>query len=171
MYAIVYCNIPILISFSETLPSRPGSYLGTFEVTTPPTPRLLVLPHQHYGIPFEQIHQAKDAECSASMDLVHIKAAHNASIIMLRVPRRITLKELKHRLYDKFVNQEHVLLSHSFSVVHALPPSFLSHSDRRRVPFAQCTEMRFVDRESDWRKIIMNHHGSKITLRILDTPS
>ncbi|KDR78977.1 hypothetical protein GALMADRAFT_209311 [Galerina marginata CBS 339.88] len=101
-------------------------------------------------------------------DHIYIKAAHNASIIMLRTSRDIKFADLKRRLYDKFVNQENILLSHTFSVVLALPPS--TNPGCRRMSLASCTEMRFIDRESDWRKIITANDGNKITLRILDTP-
>ncbi|KAF9563253.1 hypothetical protein CPC08DRAFT_337274 [Agrocybe pediades] len=157
----------------DTLPSRPGSSIESFDDDdTPPSSPPLRHRHNVFVFPTEPTQRTENAPyCAQPTDFVHIKAAHNASIIMLRVPRDITLQELKHRLYDKFVNQEHLLLSHSFSVVHALPPSAPSYSKTQRVPFSECTEMRFIDRESDWQKVAMSHQNGKITLRIVDTPS
>ena len=54
---------------------------------------------------------------------VYIKAAFNATIIMLRASRWISFADLKQRLYDKFVKQEGILLSPSFSVISVRPPS------------------------------------------------
>ncbi|PPQ80529.1 hypothetical protein CVT25_001535 [Psilocybe cyanescens] len=151
----------------ETLPSRPGSSLEGFEVITP------IATHQH------RVESPPSSPVSFKfpkpVDHIYIKAALNASIIMLRTPRDITFMDLKQRLYDKFVNQENILLSHSFSVLLALPPSSSSNPERsapgcRRVSFAYCTEMSFIDREADWRRIAGKNDGSKITLRILDTP-
>lgn len=103
-------------------------------------------------------------------DTIYLKVAHNASIIMLRIPRFTSFIDLKRRLYDKFVNQQKIFLSHTFSVLLALPPDSLPSPGYKRVSFASRTEMRFINRESDWRDIVSAYDGSKITLRILDTP-
>jgi len=92
---------------------------------------------------------------------------------MLRIPRDISFSDLKRRLYEKFVNQENILLSESFSVVLAVPPAApvgRAHLDSRRGSVATCTEMRFIDCEAAWRSITTKNDGSKIMLRILDTP-
>ncbi|KAH9481330.1 hypothetical protein JR316_0005852 [Psilocybe cubensis] len=151
----------------ETLPSRPGSSLEGFEVITP-------IAHQQHRVESPPASPVS-FESPKAVDHIYIKAALNASIIMLRTPRDITFKELQQRLYNKFVHQENIFLSHSFSVLLALPPPSSSNlgrsaSGRRRVSFACCTEMSFIDREVDWRRIADKNDGSKITLRILDTP-
>lgn len=92
---------------------------------------------------------------------------------MLRIPRDILFSDLKRRLYEKFLNQENIRLSESFSVILAVPPADpveIAHLYSRRAPVATCTEMRFIDCEADWRSITTKNDGSKITLRVLDTP-
>lgn len=110
---------------------------------------------------------------ASPLDPIYLKVAHNASIIMLRIPRDISFSDLKRRLYEKFVNQENLLLSQSFSVVLAVPPAAPVGRARlgaKRASLAVCTEMRFIDCEADWRSITTKNDGSKITLRVLDTP-
>jgi len=142
----------------DSEPLSPRS-LESFEVISPPG----IHPHH-----VSQMKPRTSFSSAPPADHIYIKAAHNASIIMLRIPRDIKFSDLKRRLYDKFVNQENILLSHSFSVVLALPPS--TNPGSKRMSLASCTEMRFIDRETDWRKITTANDGSKITLRILDTP-
>lgn len=127
--------------------------------------------------------------------MISIKAALNATILMLRVPATISLPELKKRVHDKFLKQEGVRLSRDFSVVHVQPPVGydarpsngimmeqrwgLSSTDekisRQAIPFSDRTEMRVVDADLDWRRIVKvqcrRNDGSKVTLRIVDTPS
>jgi len=151
----------------ETLPSRPGSSLEGFEVISSP------IIHQKNLIRNATFNPRSIKSPQTPEDHIYIKAAHNASIVMLRTPRDISFVDLRRRLYDKFVNQENILLSSYFSVLLALPPSSnpeMSNPVRKRVSFANCTEMSFIDREVDWRKIASKNDGSKITLRILDTP-
>ncbi len=83
--------------------------------------------------------------------------------------------DLKRRLYDKFVNQQGIFLSHTFSVVLAVRPGSLNSPLPsplfERGPFAERTEIHLITRESEWRRIVSLNDGSKITLRILDTRS
>ena len=143
---------------------------------------------------------------------IRVKAAFNATIIMLRASRTTSFVELKKRLYDKFVKQEGLRLSRRLTVVSVRPPpnkrelrtsssiSTLSspswiagalcrlgrvqnrHSatfrkessslEQRRLSFAELTQMHFIEDEVDWQKILARHFadGTKVTLRILDTP-
>ena len=216
----------------EIQPSRPESPLDNFDTVITPIahrPMCASIQHRHslsstptYTFPTSL---SPSPSCSSSDygidspppspdETIVIKAAHNASIIVVRAPRNVSFADLRQRLYRKFVYQEGILLSPSFSVVNVLPPSssnstlrasssygFHNHLVRsgpasilrarsesaasaydyvtpeklpqvtRRVSFAERTEMRFINRESDWRRIISSHTGgSKVTLRILDTP-
>ncbi|KAF8150698.1 hypothetical protein B0H34DRAFT_149015 [Crassisporium funariophilum] len=155
-------------SVLDTLPSRPGSSIDSFDYVPPimaarphPLPFFFRTPRLRESAPF-------------TSDSVTIKAAHNASIIMLRVARDIPFLDLKRRLHNKFVNQEGHLLSLWFSVVLVLPSLSSSGSPsaptRKRVSLADRTEMRFLNCEADWRRTTSTNDGSKITLRILDTP-
>ncbi|KAF8959504.1 hypothetical protein BDZ97DRAFT_1837440 [Flammula alnicola] len=148
-----------------TLPSRPGSSSESFEIIDADVVQ------RHKPVSSRPSFRSSNAAPNAAGP-IYIKVAHNACIIMLRTPRDISFADLKRRLYDKFVNQQNIFLSHAFSVVLAVPPKS-PHPEMpgcRRVSFASCTEMRFIDRESDWRRITSTNDGSKITLRILDTP-
>ncbi|KAF9484413.1 hypothetical protein BDN70DRAFT_872714 [Pholiota conissans] len=151
----------------DRIPSRPDSFLETFEMVDrymADTP----IPQSPPVSPMSPSYEAADS--------IYLKVAHNAAIIMLRVPRNISFMDLKRRLYDKFVNQQRIFLSHTFSVLLALPPDSLPKSppsspDYKRVSFASRTEMRFIRRDSDWRNIVSSSDGyNKITLRILDSP-
>ncbi|KAF9524874.1 hypothetical protein CPB83DRAFT_897541 [Crepidotus variabilis] len=64
-----------------------------------------------------------DSSCLSPAETLTIKAALNASIIMLRVPRAISFEDLKQRLHKKFVTQEGILLKPSFSVVNVIAPT------------------------------------------------
>jgi len=151
----------------DTLPPRPGSSLDNFEMIDSETERYSVSSDSTFIPPdiFEK-----------NPDTIYLKVAHKASIVMLRTPWNITFMDLKRRLYDKFVNQQGIFLSHTFSVFLALRPGSLNYPlpspDFERVSFAERTDMQLISRESEWRRIVsMNDNGSKITLRILDTPS
>ncbi|KIM40538.1 hypothetical protein M413DRAFT_28353 [Hebeloma cylindrosporum] len=176
----------------DTLPSRPGSSLESFDIIEPithihqPQPPLVQqqssfiypqppLVHHRPPPPPARPHPPPKPTTATSspLDPIYLKVAYNASIIMLRIPRDISFSDLKRRLYEKFVNQESLLLSQSFSVVLAIPPSAPAGRVRlgaRRSSLATCTEMRFIDCEADWRSITTKNDGSKITLRVLDTP-
>ena len=107
----------------------------------------------------------------AGEDHVQIKAAFNATIILLRVPRNYTLAQVKHRIHEKFAKQENVCLSQTTSVIFVSPSSQGRSRRSKRISFADRTEMRFVDTDSEWQRIASLHTGSeKITLRIVDAP-
>ena len=107
-----------------------------------------------------------------------IKAVHNNAIVMLRTPRTISFEELRKRIYDKFVVQEGVPLSESFSVAHIIPPP-TDHTRSRSnsvsstgTGVANATEMSFITSQTEWEQVVSGTHiMDKLTLRILDTPS
>lgn len=155
------------ITPADTLPPRPGSSLDSFEmVDSDQTERYSVSSDSTF-VPPDIFEKAPDP--------IYLKVAHQSSIVMLRAPWNITFMDLKRRLYDKFVNQQGIFLSHTFSVVLAVRPgsldSPLPSPIFERGPFAERTEMHLIRRESEWRTIVSMNDGSKITLRILDTPS
>ena len=109
-------------------------------------------------------------------NVLTIKAAHNNAIVMIRVPRTISFDQLRQRLYDKFVKQEGVLLSDSFTLAHILP----STSDKGRSPHntapstkvSAVTEMYLITSQREWEQAAFNTaYMDKVTLRVLDTPS
>ncbi|PPQ98756.1 hypothetical protein CVT24_003453 [Panaeolus cyanescens] len=201
----------------NTLPSRPGSSLDGFEylpstLSPPPSATFSVrcmgteISSQASSLqsspasprfPSQQ-HHYNPHHSAPETAMISIKAALNATILMLRVPATISLSELKKRLYDKFLKQEGVRLSRDFSVVHVQPPVGYGNTRgiamdgimmeqswgrssndqkmlRRAIPFSDRTEMKVVDADLDWRRIVKvqsrKADGSKVTLRIVDTPS
>jgi len=124
---------------------------------------------------------SSDAPCSPG-STVAIKAAHNNAIVMLRVPCTTSFEEVRKRLYDKFVGQEGVPLSESFTVAYVLAPvapAELAEPGKRHARsnylssamIADCTQMRFVTSEKEWEQVIVANASTKLTLRILDTPA
>ncbi|KXN91635.1 hypothetical protein AN958_12487, partial [Leucoagaricus sp. SymC.cos] len=111
-----------------------------------------------------------------------IKAALNNSIIMLRVSRDVEFTELRQRIFNKFVGQEGVPLSREFTVAVVVarmnsPISQLRESKdtgaRKRstsIRSVDHPEMRIVDSQLDWETVAYSTEGTKLTLRILDTP-
>jgi len=112
---------------------------------------------------------------SMAAGMLSIKAAHNDSIILLRVPTETSFTDVRQRLYNKFVGQEGVPLSQNFTVAFVpttrspTQPSF--PKDRLRsvsVSSADRMELIFINSDTDWEQIISRASGSKLTLRILD---
>ena len=109
---------------------------------------------------------------------VSIKAIHDTSIILLRVPRRIEFAEIRQRLYNKFIGQEGIPLSPTYNVVF-VPPSNPPASPppgrgRSRVTTTTTLSNRTpdvitLDSESDWERLMLTVQDNKITLRIQDT--
>ncbi|KAF9484414.1 hypothetical protein BDN70DRAFT_850001 [Pholiota conissans] len=100
-----------------------------------------------------------------------VKAAHNSSIVLLRVSPEMSLVEVRQRIYNKFVGQEGIPLANDFTV--AFAPSTLKSPKKevRKRPSASSVddaELQFISSDSDWAKLIASADGSKITLRILD---
>ncbi|KJA26238.1 hypothetical protein HYPSUDRAFT_36504 [Hypholoma sublateritium FD-334 SS-4] len=152
----------------DTLPPRPGSSLDSFELVDSDSST------GRYSASSDSTFVPPDIIFEKAPEPIYLKVAHKASIVMLRAPWNTTLMDLKRRLYDKFVNQQGIFLSHTFSVVLAVRPGSLDSPLPsplfERGPFAERTEMHLIRRESEWRRIVAMNDGSKITLRVLDTP-
>jgi hypothetical protein len=115
----------------------------------------------------------------APVGLLSIKAAHNSSIIMLRVSRDTLFEDVRQRLYNKFVGQEGVPLSKDFAVAMVVPsitapsPAKSSSSKLSRSLSVSSTdkmELHFIDSQYDWEQVVLTKESSKVTLRILDAP-
>ena len=109
---------------------------------------------------------------SSYSSTLSIKAAHNNSIIKLRVPREISLTDLRQRLYNKFVGQEGVPLSQSFVVACMLPKGSTGQSTRSSSISCAANEahMELIKSQAEWDLVTTFIDGSKMTLRILDGP-
>jgi hypothetical protein len=101
---------------------------------------------------------------------------------MLRVPCTTSFEEVRKRLYDKFVGQEGVPLSESFTIAYLLPPpasddSAKTGKGRARsssissATIADCTQVCFITSEKEWEQVIVQNASTKLSFRILDSPT
>ncbi len=99
---------------------------------------------------------------------------------MLRVSRDITFTELRQRIYNKFIGQEGVPLSKEFTVAVAVAhmdvpiaqlPKLAGRKRSASVTSVDHPEMCIVDSQGDWEVVAYTTEGTKLTLRILDTPA
>lgn len=162
---------PTASTFSETLSiCTTTTDLSTSTATTH-TSTSTATTHTSVSTAATDITTASSTSSSYS-SILSIKAAHNNSIIMLRVPREITLADLRQRLYNKFVGQEGIPLSQSFVVACMLPKS--STAQRTRSSSVSCAaneaHMELIKSQAEWDLVTTFIDGSKLTLRILDGP-
>ncbi|KAK7032305.1 hypothetical protein VNI00_013264 [Paramarasmius palmivorus] len=104
-----------------------------------------------------------------------IKAAHNHSIILLRVPKTTTYPDLRHRIHTKFIHQEGVSLSDSFTLAFVIPDVVKSRKTGRTrersnsVGSAGGVQMALVTSQEQWDRVTESCGDlGKITLRVLD---
>lgn len=92
---------------------------------------------------------------------ITLKVSHNNSIIMLKVARDIAYPDLRQRIFNKFVGQEGVPLSHSFVVMlhERSSPGSEDGSGGAKV----------IDSDFEWREMSDTFEGSKLMLRIVDS--
>ncbi|KAG6335117.1 hypothetical protein ID866_3971 [Astraeus odoratus] len=104
--------------------------------------------------------------------VLSIKAMHEESIIMLRVPRILPFAELRKKIYDKFVQQEKSPISESFAIAVLVHPSTdrTGSSQGRRGSLSSCDSKRavlqFVTSQEEWDQAV-SRHGTKLLLRII----
>ncbi|KAF9453510.1 hypothetical protein P691DRAFT_719715 [Macrolepiota fuliginosa MF-IS2] len=118
---------------------------------------------------------------SGNSNNLSIKAALNNTIIMFRVSRDITFTELRQRIYNKFIGQEGVPLSREFTIavvvaemnspIAQLPEPVGTRKRSTSVTSVDHPEMRIVDSQGDWETVAYSTEGTRLTLRILDTPA
>ncbi|RDB26343.1 hypothetical protein Hypma_006740 [Hypsizygus marmoreus] len=107
-----------------------------------------------------------------------IKAGYNDSLIVLRVPCDVSYKDLRQRLYNKFVGQEGVPLSDSFTISFLQPVSTPEPAPAAKVTTRKRSNslssdpvnntMYPVASEADWEIVAASIEGSKLALRIFD---
>jgi hypothetical protein len=112
---------------------------------------------------------------SPTSEKLAIKAAYNDSIILLRVDENISYKEMRQRIYNKFVGQEGIPLSEKFTVTFLQPVQMTTTTAKTRARSSSVssdpgtTQLHLVTSESDWENVTASLEGSKLTLRITDT--
>ncbi|KAF9466639.1 hypothetical protein BDZ94DRAFT_1288245 [Collybia nuda] len=110
---------------------------------------------------------------SPTSDKLAIKAAFNNSIILLRVDEGISYKEMRQRIYTKFVGQEGIPLSESFTITFLQPlQTTTAGKTRARSNSVSSdpgtTQLHMVTSQSDWENVTTSLECSKLTLRITD---
>ncbi|KAJ7364212.1 hypothetical protein DFH08DRAFT_930225 [Mycena albidolilacea] len=115
------------------------------------------------------------SSCGASP--LTIKAAHNDSIILLRAEADLSLGEMRRRLREKFLGQESVALSDSFSLVYMIPASpgkggrTRSNSLSSASALSDASLVEKIGTEEDWARLRASLDGAKLTLRVVDVSS
>lgn len=103
-----------------------------------------------------------------------IKAKFNDSLVLLRVPDEISYKDLRQRLFNKFVGQEGVVLSDSFKITFLQPvikDLETSDTDNSSRPPSSDTEDHVpyhVTSAADWENVAASIEGYKLTLLVTD---
>ncbi|ESK95362.1 hypothetical protein Moror_3887 [Moniliophthora roreri MCA 2997] len=104
-----------------------------------------------------------------------IKAAHNHSIILLRVPKTTTFDDLRDRIHAKFVHQEGISLSETFTLAFVIPDVVKNRKTgktRERsnsVGAVGGVQMALVTSQEQWDRVTESSGDlGKITLRVLD---
>jgi hypothetical protein len=104
---------------------------------------------------------------------ISVKIIHSMSIILLRIRRNISFTEMRAKIYDKFVQQENIPLSASFSLALLAPTavdynkSLPGSSSISSVGFPDLTHVRFISSQHDWEHTIAFTGTGKLTLHAI----
>ncbi|KAL4062907.1 hypothetical protein J3A83DRAFT_4362970 [Scleroderma citrinum] len=102
--------------------------------------------------------------------VLSIKAMHEESIIMLRIPRTLPFAELRKKIYDKFVQQEKSPISESFAIAVLVTPAERAGGGQGRrgslSSNGKKAALHFVASQEEWEQAV-THHGTKLLLRII----
>jgi hypothetical protein len=112
---------------------------------------------------------------SPPSEKLSIKARYNDSMIMLRIPCDIPYKDMRERLYNKFVGQEGMPLSDSFKITYLQPVHTNTQaneaSDGSNGVSSESFQEHVVASQADWENVTISIEGFKLTLRITDKDS
>lgn len=157
----------------DSRPETPVGYVHT-QAEQPPPSLSSVPPSPTKSTAFSM------STISPTSDKLAIKAAYNDSIVLLRVNEDISYKEMRQRVYNKFVGQEGIPLSESFTITFLQPlqttTTTTTTKTRARSSSVSSdsgtTQLHMVTSQSDWENVTASLEGPKLTLRITDnTPS
>jgi hypothetical protein len=121
-----------------------------------------------------------DAFSPTGESTLAIKATCKSTIVSFRTPRDVSYDEVRRRLYEKFVSQEGIPLSKTFSIAFVLPPTIIQtdHVDPARARtrsdsmssagYSDNTQTIFVTSQVEWEMVVASAGRTKITLRVLD---
>lgn len=113
----------------------------------------------------------------SATDKLAIKAAYNDSVVLLRADQDMSYKDMRQRLFNKFVGQEGIPLSDSF-IITFLQPLHTTATDVKTNAHSssvasdpETTQFHLVTSQSDWENVVASLVTSKLTLRITDNTS
>lgn len=135
------------------------------------------VPYRRSGRRSSVAHSVSSHSTASSHEgtILTIKAVHEESIIMLRVPRTLLFTDLRQKIYDKFVQQEQSPISESFAIAVLVQsttergtagapqyqrPDSLSLADNKKAA------LHFVASQEEWDQAVMRY-GTKLFLRII----
>lgn len=152
--------------------SRPETPVGYVHTQSPPS-LYSVPPSPTKSTTFSM------STISSTSDKLAIKAAYHDSIVLLRVDGDISYREMRQRVYNKFVGQEGIPLSESFTIAFLQPlQTTTTTTTKTRARSSSMssdpvtTQLHMVTSQSDWENVTASLEGPKLTLRITDnTPS
>ncbi|KAH7884755.1 hypothetical protein F5I97DRAFT_1929589 [Phlebopus sp. FC_14] len=161
---------------SPTPSSRPETPTASdvFSYVTPPPEQYLpTYSNKRLSIPIS----ISSGSTNSSYDgmNISIKAMHEDNIIMLRIPRHLPFREVREKIYDKFVQTDRSPISKSFAIAFLVqPPSDTSSGVRSRAgslsslgaPETRKAGLHFVASQDEWDQAIA-HFGTKVSLRII----
>lgn len=174
-------SFPRPISLCESLlDCRPEAPLGYRDTPTPTSSSEVALPSFFPPTPPSPTFSTASgpvsvSECSMVSSIVpdgmiSVKAALNQSIVVLRVSKATSYEELRDRLHDKFVGQEGLPLSSSFTIALTNPIRRGTSRGRSRSSSVSSAEyMEFITSQRNWDSVVASYDGGKLTLRILET--
>ncbi|KAH6909166.1 hypothetical protein BKA70DRAFT_1277680 [Coprinopsis sp. MPI-PUGE-AT-0042] len=102
----------------------------------------------------------------SSSSNLSIKASYSGSVIALKVPRTISLSDIRQRLFSKFAGQEGVALPQEFSLIYDSKAS----RDTSESPLANMGDYE-IESEYDWRDLADLFEAPKLILKIAKAAS
>lgn len=164
---------------SELPPSPTGTTFSDSTFNAPPSPTSTVFT----SFTGYSACTTSTANSSLSPGGLSLKVAYNSTIILLRVTREVSLAEVRHRLYNKFVGQEGVPLDREFRLAFAAsaPLSPVKERGQRKRTVSATSDgsgssstttaadLQPVNSEADWRQIVSTFSGGKMSLRVTDS--
>ncbi|KAJ3795791.1 hypothetical protein GGU11DRAFT_790790 [Lentinula aff. detonsa] len=127
------------------------------------------------GISVDTVLSTSTATTSVLAGNLTIKAAHNHSIILLRVSRDTEFGDVRKRIFDKFLTQEKITLTEAFAIAFVLQDTVESRSPKGKSRARSSSlgggssPLVLVTNQADWERALATTNSSKATVRVLDT--
>lgn len=133
------------------------------------------VPYRRSGRRSSLAHSVSSHSTASSHEgtVLSIKAVHEESIIMLRIPRTLQFADLRQKIYDKFVQQEQSPISESFAIAVLVQPTIergaaaqYQRPDSLLSADSKKAALHFVASQEEWDQAVMRY-GTKLFLRII----